>query len=343
MKTEAKMGMLAAAIGMSSTLAFAVAKAEEAGLAGLIAAAKAEGSVMVYHTSPPPTIGPVFKAFEETYGIKVYSYHATGNPLTVRFSSEAASGNAAADVFYASDTTTYAQFPNLFQRLSAKNLPSFERIPEIARLDSGLAVSPSQASFTTFYNTRRLTRDEAPRRWLNLADPKWKGAAMLIDPRSTATYRAAFDAIRKIYPQFLSMVRSLGPRLVESGTPAVQQLAAGTAKFAFIGYPSHAIPVMQKGAPVAWATIEDPELTRGVWVGAARGPHPNAARLFIDFFASDDALRLYCKASEGSKTALDRTGTRTGCEPLSTNVMFLSDAPLSREDSDTVLRELGLQ
>ncbi len=318
-----------------------VAHAQDA-LDKIVAAAKAEGSVMVYHTSPMPIIGSTFRAFEKKYGIKVQNYHATGNPLTVRFSSEAAAGRMIADVFYASDTTTYSSFPDLFQKLTAENFPGYARLPDVARLDTDLAVSPSQTSFAMFYNTRRLAKSDIPRRWLELADPKWKGMAMLVDPRSSATYRAAYNALRKVHPQLLTRIRELGPRLVESGTPAVQQLAAGTASFAFMGYPSHATPLMVKKAPVQWATIEGPELTRGVWVGAAKGPHPNAARLFIHFFTSDEGLRLYCRASDGSKSALDRAGTRTGCEPLADDVVFLPDTPLSREDSASVLKELGL-
>jgi iron(III) transport system substrate-binding protein len=308
----------------------------------LIAAAKAEGSVMVYHTSPLPIIGSSFRAFENKYGIKVLNYHTTGNPLTVRFSSEAAAGRTVADVFYASDTTTFSSFPDLFQTLTSANFPDYARLPDVARLDSNLAVSPSQTSFAMFYNARRLQQAEVPRTWLDLADARWKGAAMLVDPRSSATYRAAFNAIRKVHPALLSKINALSPRLVESGTPAVQQLAAGTARFAFMGYPSHAAPLMAKGAPVQWATIEGPELTRGVWVGAAKGPHPNAARLFISFFTSDEGLRLYCKASDGSKSALDRAGTRTGCEPLAQDVLFLPDTPLSKDEDAAVLRELGL-
>lgn len=308
----------------------------------LVAAAKAEGALMVYHTSPLPIIGPVFRAYEKKYGIKVQNYHATGNPLTVRFSSEAAAGRAIADVFYASDTTTYSSFPDLFQRLTDENFPGYARIPDVARLDSDLAVSPSQTSFAMFYNTKRLSKADVPLKWLDLADPRWKAQAMMVDPRSSATYRSAYNTLRKVHPELLTKIRNLAPRIVESGTPAVQQLAAGTASFAFMGYPSHATPLMAKKAPVQWATIEGPELTRGVWAGAARGPHPNAARLFLHFFVSDEGQRLYCKASEGSKTALDRSGMRTGCEPLADDVVFLPDTPLSREDSAAVMKELGL-
>ena len=330
-----------------SLFAFAAVAAAQPALAQgtldkMIAAAKAEGSLMVYHTSPLPIIGSTFRAFEKKYGIKVQNYHATGNPLTVRFSSEAAAGRMIADVFYASDTTTYSKFPDLFQKLTPENYPGYEKLPDLATLDNHLAVSPSQTSFAMFYNTRRLAKSDVPRTWLALTDPKWKGVAMQVDPRSSATYRAAYNTLRKVHPQLLARIRQLSPRLVESGTPAVQQLGAGTASFAFMGYPSHATPLMAKKAPVQWATIGGPELTRGVWVGAAKGPHPNAARLFLHFFTSDEGQRLYCKASDGSKTVLDRAGTRTGCEPFADDVMFLPDTPLSREDSAAVLKDLGL-
>ena len=311
-------------------------------LDAMIAAAQAEGSLMVYHTSPMPIIESTFRAFEKKYGIKVQNYHATGNPLTVRFSSEAAAGQMIADVIYASDTTSYLRFPELFQQLTSENYPGYDRLPDEARLDSNLAISPSQTSFSMFYNTRRLARADVPMKWMEVTDSKWKGQAMLVDPRSSATYRAAFYALRKVQPQLLTRIRDLAPRLVESGTPAVQQLAAGTASFAFMGYPSHATPLMAKKAPVQWETIEGPELTRGVWVGAAKGPHPNAARLFLHFFTSDEGQQLYCKASDGSKTAIDRSGKRTGCQPFSEDVVFLPDTPLTREQNATVLTELGL-
>ena len=89
-------------------------------LDAMIAAAQAEGALMVYHTSPMPIIESTFRAFEKKYGIKVQNYHATGNPLTVRFSSEAAAGQMIADVIYASDTTSYLRFPELFQQLTSE-------------------------------------------------------------------------------------------------------------------------------------------------------------------------------------------------------------------------------
>lgn len=111
-------------------------------LDAMIAAAQAEGALMVYHTSPMPIIELTFRAFEKKYGIKVQNYHATGNPLTVRFSSEAAAGQMIADVIYASDTTSYLRFPELFQQLTSENYPGYDRLPDEARLDFELGDQP---------------------------------------------------------------------------------------------------------------------------------------------------------------------------------------------------------
>src|SRR5690242_11058099 len=75
------------------------ARAESASLDALIAAAKAEGSVMIYHTSAVATFKPVFTAFAQKYGIPVRNFYATGAPLSVRFASEIAAGTIQADVF----------------------------------------------------------------------------------------------------------------------------------------------------------------------------------------------------------------------------------------------------
>ena len=316
---------------------------DDAMLQALIKAAKSEGSLMIYHTSPFPIIGPTFRGFEKKYGIKIQNFHATGNALTVRFSSEAAANRPLADVFYASEATAFERYQSLFQRLTPDNFPYLARIPQAARMSNGVALAPTQTSFSLIYNTKRVAKGTEPRTWNDIADPKWKGTAMLVDPRSSATYRVAFNAIRKMRPGLLPKIKSLDPRLVETGTPAAQQIAAGTAAFAFPAYPTHATPLMAKGAPIQWATIEDPELTRNGWVGAVNGSrNPNAARLFVNFFMSDEGVALYCKASAGSKSAIDPTGKRTGCEPLASDVVFLPDS-LSAQDSAEVVKQLGLQ
>jgi iron(III) transport system substrate-binding protein len=344
-RSVARPALLALAFIAAATPAHAQPSSpnESVVLQKIIAAAKVEGSVMVYHTSDVATMSPALRAFESKYGIKVENYFATGAPLSTRFSNEGAAGNMRADVFYASDTTVFVEFANLFQQLTTDNLPAHGRLPDVARLKGGLAVSQAQFSFAFMYNSNRVRPADVPRTWTDLIDPKWKGRTLLVDPRSTATFRAALHMARQHVADLLPKIVANDPRLVETPTPAAQQLAAGTGAIAFLNYPSHAVPLMEKGAPIKWATIEGPEIARSAWMGATKGPHPNAGALFVNYLLSDEALALYCKRADGAKTILDPDGKRTGCNPIADNVLFLPDTPLAKADGEDVIRQLKLQ
>lgn len=309
----------------------------------LVAAAKAEGSVMIYHTSAVRTFKPVFTAFAKKYGITVRNFYATGTPLSVRFASEVASGIMQADVFYSSDTSIFRDYPKNFQALNGGSLPNYAELPTNLKLSSGLAVSSVQLSYTMFFNTKRVTDAERPRTWQDLADPKWKGRTLMIEPRSSVSFRAPYNVIRTIHPGILSKLADNEPRISESGTSTVQQLAAGTGAVGYAGYPVHAEPLIAKGAPVRWATIEGPAIARRTWIGAVRGPHPNAARLLVHFLTSLEGLTVYCSTGDGSMAALDPSGARTGCQPLAADARFLSDEPMSSADSAETLRQLRLR
>ena len=333
---------LAAMAALAAVLP-AHAQPADARLDALVAAAKAEGAVMIYHTSAVRTFRPVFSAFAKKYGISVRNFYATGTPLSVRFASEVASGIMQADVFYSSDTSIFQDYPKSFQALSAETLPNFGRLPDNLRLASGLAVSSVQLSYTMFYNTKRVTDAERPRTWQDLADPKWKGRTLMIEPRSSVSFRAPYNVIRTIHPGILSKLADNQPRISESGTSTVQQLAAGTGAVGYAGYPVHAEPLIAKGAPVRWATIEGPAIARRTWIGAVRGPHPNAARLLVHFLTSLEGLTAYCSTGDGSMAALDPSGAKTGCQPLSPDARFLPDEPMSDADGAETLRQLRLQ
>jgi len=343
------MGRVLRSRGFALTCALALtagqsaAQGDAARLEPLIAAAKAEGSVMIYHTSAVRIIRPVLNAFTAKHRIEVRNFYATGTPLSIRFASEVASGSVQADVFYTSDTTIFQSHATNFQQLDDGNLPNYAALPAQVRLPGGLAVSSAQLSYSLFYNTRRVTDDERPRTWKDLADSKWKVRSLMIEPRSSVSFRAPYNVIRTIHPGILAQIASNQPRIAETGTSAVQQLAAGTGAIAFAGYPGHAVPLMEKGAPVRWATIEQPAIVRRTWIGAVRGAHPNAARLLVGFLASVEGMKAYCRADDGSMTALDPSGAQTGCQPLAADAHFLSDVPMSDQDSAETLRQLRLQ
>lgn len=309
----------------------------------LVKAAQAEKTIMSYGTTPLEQIGPTFKAFEQKYGLTVQSYVVTGTTLTSRFASEAAAKAMQADTLSTSDIGLQVSHPEYFQKLTDDNFPGYAQLPAAAKLAGDVSISYSVASFAVMWNTNKLSETARPHTWQDLVDPKWKGQSLLADPRSTLAYKAALGAAERLYPGFLAKVVANQPRSVEAGNPAAQQLAAGTGSFAYVGYEVQAAILREKGAPVNAAVIQAPELSRRVWLSAAAGPHPNAARLFVHFMASYDGLRAYCSVDKANKSIIDPSGKNTGCTPLAADVQFLPPDLISDKEAADVVTALHLE
>jgi ABC-type Fe3+ transport system substrate-binding protein len=203
-------------------------------------------------------------------------------------------------------------------------------------------VAHSQLSFAFMHNTDKVKGADVPQTWADLANQKWKGELLMANPRNAITHMQAYNLARKEMPGVLAKSEALGPRWLESANSVAQQLAAGTGSIGFLNYPSHASPLMAKKAPIAWRTVQGPEMTRSAWIAAANGPHPNAGRLLVNFLLSDEGQALYCKNSPGAKTILDPTGARTGCEPLAAGVKFLPDERIPKDELDATIQELKI-
>lgn len=333
----------AAILGTAGTQAQAQQSADAALMDRLVKAAQAEKSVMVYGTAPIDQISSVYKAFEAKYGVSARNFQATGSPLVTRLANEAAVGQMHADVLTGSETILHDEHPEYFQKLSSANFPNWAEVPEQAKLTSGLGVSYQVTVYSIIYNTNKMSEATRPKTWLEMADPKWKGQAILIDPRASAAYRSVLNILRKAHPDILARMAAQQPRVVEAAIPAVQQLAAGTGTFAYPGSRSNAETLMDKGAPIGTATLEGPELSRRNWVSAVAGPSPNAGRLFTHFMILGEGQAAYCKTNSTASSIMDPDGRKHGCVPLAKDPQFLPENLVSAEDSAVVLKELKLE
>ena len=89
-------------------------------------------------------------------------------------------------------------------------------------------------------------------------------------------------------------------------TLIAQLMAAGEFSVAMVL--AHRIEKMkEQGAPVAWVTTLDPVTVSLHPIGiAAKAPHPNAAKLFVDFILSKDGQQLLL--------SIERTPARPGID-----------------------------
>jgi iron(III) transport system substrate-binding protein len=165
------------------------------------------------------------------------------------------------------------------------------RSPSVADLAEGSLHEAWTAErlnmFTVARNTNRVPKDEAPKSWEDLADPRWKGKLALStgDPEWFKTLWEYWVSSGKSAAEADRLVEAIGRNAVfiGSGSLARQLLAAGEFDLA-VGLRHLVQHEAEEGAPIAWQPAVEPLFWKPDGVGMiAEPPNPAAAMLFIDW------------------------------------------------------------
>jgi iron(III) transport system substrate-binding protein len=142
------------------------------------------------------------------------------------------------------------------------------------------------------YNTGQVSHTEAPKSYWDLTHPKWKGK-LALDTDDVEWFtnqllirgeEKGLELMRKLAAQDISFRR--GRTLI------VQLLAAGEFAVAINSYAYRAQRMHEQGAPVEWVPVQ-PVVANMIAFGVMeKAPHPNAARLFVNYATSEDGQRL---------------------------------------------------
>src|ERR1700676_5811052 len=117
---------LAGAAALGIALSAAPARAEEFGSPELIAAAKAEGKMVLYTANYAEVEQDVIKEFNKRFPeIKIEMVRAPGGQLTPRVRTEAAAGKLIADIVDHSDRALMLPLADLFQDYAPPNASDY--------------------------------------------------------------------------------------------------------------------------------------------------------------------------------------------------------------------------
>ncbi|MEU7889714.1 extracellular solute-binding protein [Microbispora bryophytorum] len=300
-------------------------------------AAKHEGTVTLYSSVEEEATSAFTEAFTKKYGIDVDVVRLTSAQLAQRFSAEAQAGAPAADALLVSRTgfTTEGIKNGWLTPLADAGLPDYPgSLGQKFQLpDEGTAISIIQPAGIA-YNTKLVPAAEAPKTWEDLLDPKWKGKIAIADPASSASYIGEWLVVGQASgPDFLQRFGAQDLKKYASGVPAAAAVAAGEAAFCVMGLASHIVDPKSKGAPIDFIV---PPLTSGAEVVpaiAAKGRHPNAARLLVQ----------YALSQEGSTTLADAAGAVSPYDTAKLPAQYISpDLSSAKDQQATVVSQLGL-
>jgi len=268
--------------------------------AALIEAAKNERQVVWYTTLIiNQAIRPLKDAFERKYpGIELQFARADESPTAAKILAEASAGRVQADVFDGISNMV----PLKRAGILAPYVPTAaDQYPTEMKDKDGYWIAILLYVFSPGINTALIAKEQAPKTYQDLLDPKWKGK-MAWNPSSIA---GAIGFVGNIImsmgedrgTEYLKALATQRISNIEASSRAIlDQVIAGEFPMGLMMFNHHAVISAQKGAPTDWLRMEPVPVAFDA-VGILKdAPHPNAARLLVDFLTSEEGQKVLQKA-----------------------------------------------
>ena len=267
-------------------------RADPAAPQALIDAAKKEGTLTLYTSTPTDDIQAMIDGFRGKYGISIQVWRSGSENVLQRAVTEASAKHYTADVMATNGPELEAMHrEGVLQRTDSPHLKDL--MPAAVR-PHGEWVASCFHVFVQAYNTDAVRKDELPKTWDDLLKPQWKGRLGIetgdFDWFSAIASQLGEDKALQLFKQIAA---KNGFSVREGHTLLTQLVASGEVPFALTVYSYKAEQLKRKGAPLDWITVGTPiALPNGLAV-ARNAPHPNAAALFFDYELSEEGQKIF--------------------------------------------------
>lgn len=138
------------------------------------------------------------------------------------------------------------------------------------------------------YNTDLVNEADMPTTWEDLVDPQWEGQLSL-DPRGPPWNILVVEWGEDQTLDYLDrLIQTVDPVIIRGSTAGLTNLIAGETSIrpAFL----HEVRGFQEeGAPIDWVWVDPVPVEGSSWYLAEEAENPNAAKLFMIWFASEEA------------------------------------------------------
>jgi iron(III) transport system substrate-binding protein len=261
----------------------------------LIEAAKKEGKLSFYSALELNVAERIARTFEAKYpGIAVRVERSGAERIFQRIAQEQGSGIKAVDVANSTDPAHYLDWkkndwlePFLPEEV-AKNFPADQ-----VDVDGTWATSCGWLEAIA-YNTDLVKREDAPKSYADLLDPKWQGKIVKAHPGySGAIMTATFVLSREFGWQYFEKLARQKVLQMQSAADPPKKILLGERAVMADGNDYNIVLAKDQGKPVevVYASEGSPLIIvpSGIFKTA---PSPNAARLFQSFFLGAETQQM---------------------------------------------------
>jgi iron(III) transport system substrate-binding protein len=278
-----------------------------------MAAAKKEGAVTWYTSTPVEVAQKIATLFQQQTGIKVELFRSGGSAVLRRFMQEIDARRVIADVMTVSDPAAAGALikRDLLVPFRPKN---FDKIPDEVKDAKGHHVAQRLNLVGIIARTDKPV--ELPRNWTDLTQPKYKGLLVMPDPSYTAIQLMVVGTLSRKYGwEFYEKLRANDIMIVQGHQQVSETLTRGERLIAAEGADQYAWTDRKAGHKVQTIFPTDGAFAISSPTSVIKGsPHPNAAKALAEFMISDTVQKLF--PGEGIYAARSDVGPPPGNPPL---------------------------
>jgi len=249
-------------------------------------AKKESGPVMVYHSTQTEDLQPVFDAFTKKYGIKVVDWRSSSENVVQRIIGEGRAGKREVD-FVENNS------PEMEALRREKLLMRMES-PHFADLRPGTLGAHQEYATSTMdvfvqaYNTEKVKREELPKTFEELADPRWKDR-LGIEAEDADWFgtlmRLSGEA--KTVKLWTDLVAANGMSVRKGHTLLANLVASGEVPVGLTVYNYKPPQLKAKGAKIDWIVLQPAIAQLHAVAVTAKTTRPYSAALLFDFFLGE--------------------------------------------------------
>jgi iron(III) transport system substrate-binding protein len=257
----------------------------------IAAAAKKEGTLTLYTTIAEKDLPAILKPFEQKYGVKVNVWRAGTDKVLQRTVLENRAKKYDVDAIHFGAPEMEA--------LSREKILQAVTSPVHKDLAAGSVPKHREWAATILsvwvqaYNTGAVRKEDLPKTYADLLDPKWKGK-LGIEVKNDDWFATVVHLMgneEKGLAFFRELVAKNGISPRQGHTLLTNMVVSGEVPMALTVYNYMPEQAKKKGAPIEWFALE-PAVARANAVGVAKhAPHPNAALLFYEYLLGSDGQK----------------------------------------------------
>jgi iron(III) transport system substrate-binding protein len=271
-------------IAMSETFAIG---AQTDPASRVVEEAKKEGALVWYTALNLNDSEMLTKRFEQLYPfIKTETLRLSSFSLLTKIQTEARAGAFKADVIEIAGVLGHIlKREGLFAKYTS---PESRFYPDSVKDPDGMWTSFFMNTHVLAYNTKLVKKDELPRTYEEIINPKWKDKITMSEDFDI------FGMMLKVMGrskgiEFMRRLAAQGVNLKNSYSLTIGAVASDEVPLGLNVYGTRTEEFKKRGAPVDWIPLEFTLASLEPLAVGAKAPHPNSARLFVDFLLSKEA------------------------------------------------------